>query len=262
MTTIIRHESWIAEGSSATLDTAIDSAKADVLAYQDADTENYHAIDIYDLPRRGHWRVFSLKAASDLSIDEVIDLCCSRSETEIPDQQIINADTQSGDIYCTPVGMLRYGASELAQRSVNADRIMCEPSLLRNYILGEPINASDHPEDAQAAPVHYSGIVSALAEASREVDYYLALITNTPLSVAVPHIIRDATCRIARYRLARYEEGAEEESRVYRDYKMTIKMLEDVADKKRMIKGLEPLQTGADDSKRTAYIVKAPKAVY
>ncbi len=260
MATIIRHESWIAEGSSVTLDAAISGAKADVAGYQDADTENFHAIDIYDLPRRGHWRVFSLAATKALSIDEVIDLCCGNDKDS--DLQLINADTQSGGVYCTPVGMLRYGAAELAQRSVNADSIMCEPALLRNYILGEQIDQAENPIDYDAAPIHYSGIVSALDEASREIDFYLSMIVNTPLIGAVPHIIRDAACRIARYRLARYEEGTEAESRVYRDYKLTIKMLEAVADGKRTIQGLINEDEIADDAQSTQYLVRAPKAVY
>lgn len=258
MTTIIRHESWIAEGSSVTLESAIDAAKTDLTGYQAADPENYHAIDIYDLPRRGHWRVFSELAASELSIDDVIDLCCAVSG----EYQIINADTQGGGVYCTPVGMLMYGAAELAQRSVNIDTVMVNPVVLRNYILGDAITAENYPDDFPLLPAHYSVIVTALEEASREIDLYLSRLTVTPLSGAVPALIRDIACRIARYRLARYEEGTEAESRVYRDYKMDIERLSDIAAGKLPVVGLDPLPVAGDTKPSGAFAYKGPEAVF
>jgi phage gp36-like protein len=252
--TIIRHESWVSPASTTTLETAIAAAKIDVLARQTADPTNYHAVDVYDLPRRGLWRVFSLLAVADLGIEEVIDLCCCDT-----DHNIINGDTSGGGVYCTPVGMLRYGAAELSQRSVNADDVMCNPVVLRDYILG---SASNIPEpDAALAPVQYAVIVTALEEASREVDYWIARITTTPLITAVPVVLRDITCRIARYRLARYEEGSEETSRVYRDYKQSVQMLHDLSVGKAELPDLpKPVTDTPVTSSR--YAVRAPESIY
>lgn len=254
MATIIRHESWVAQGATTTLDAALSTAKADVAARQAADAGNYHAVDVYDLPRRGLWRVFSLRAVSDLGIAEVIDLCCIAN-----DHNIINGDTSGGGVYCTPVGMLRYGAAELSQRSVNADDVMCDPDALRGYILGDVADLT--APDSDRAPVQYAVIVDALTEASREIDYWVSRITTTPLAGAVPVVLRDIACRIARYRLARYEDGSEETSRVYRDYRQSVAMLRDLAEGKASLPDLPPLPV-ATNAPTGRYAVRAPESIY
>lgn len=252
MATIIRHESWISPASTIAAHAAIDSARLDVATYQLADPTNYHAVDVYDLPRSGHWRVFSQLAVTDLVIDEVINLCCAANI-----HNIINADTTTGGYYCTPTGMLKYGAAELSQRSINADEMMLEPDLLRNYILGDLSELSE--AHLKKATAQFGAIVSALDEASREIDYWIARITTTPLSNAVPIIIRDITCRIARYRLARYEYGDVDDSRVYRDYKQAVDMLRDLADGKATIPEFNQPPTANNNSR---YAVIAPTAYY
>lgn len=253
MATIIRHESWVAQGATTTLDEALTTARADVAARQAADAGNYHAVDVYDLPRRGLWRVFSLAAVAALGIAEVIDLCCTPN-----DHQIINGDTSGGGVYCTPVGMLRYGAAELSQRSVNVDDVMCSPDALRAYILGDVADMVQ--PDAVRAPIQYAVIVDALTEASREIDYWIARITTTPLAGAVPVVLRDIACRIARYRLARYEDGDEDNSRVYRDYRQSVAMLRDLAEGKASLP-LPPLPTTTTTTSGR-YSVRAPAPVY
>ena len=160
--------------------------------------------------------------------------------------------------YCSTADMLRFGAAELSQRSVNINDEMVSPDVLESYIESGTLPADQAEADLLVKQI--SVIDAAIEEASREIDFYLSMIATTPLQSAVPHIIRDAACRIARYRLARYEEGTESESRVYRDYKLTIAMLKDVADGKRNIPGL------ADDALENAesiyYSVKAPEAIY
>lgn len=252
MATIIRHESWIAETSTLAEHDAIDRARLEVASYQANDPNNYHAVDVYDLPRRGHWRVFSLLAVEALQIEEVINLCCTVNQ-----HQIINADTTSGAYYCTPAGMLQYGSAELAQRAVNADERMANHDLLRGYILGD--FGGLEGEELNLCIRAFAVVSAALGEASREVDYWMARITTTPLTTAVPLVIRDITCRIARYRLARYETGDKAESRVYRDYCLSIDMLRDIATG---VTALPELGSKTEGAGAGRYAVIAPAARY
>ncbi|MDD5395237.1 MAG: DUF1320 family protein [Thiothrix sp.] len=167
-------------------------------------------------------------------------------------------DQASGISYCTPVGMLRYGAAELAQRSVNADETMVSPDLLRRYITGADMSG-DGAQDVENAILSYWSIAQALGESTREIDRYLCSVATVPL-VTVPMEIRDICCRIARYRLARYETGKEDESRVYRDYRLDIAYLRDVSTGKAAVNGLN--NTSAGNSAFRGYAVIAPTAIY
>lgn len=167
-------------------------------------------------------------------------------------------ESASAISYCTPVGMGRYGYAELAQRSVNADESMVNPDSLRRYTTGADM--SDMPDEDQQAVIRaYWSIAQALGEATREIDQYLAAVTTTPLATPPPHI-RDMCCRIARYRLARYEHGSTDESRVYRDYKHDIDYLTLVSTGKLTVPGLMP--SAAPTAAFRGYAVVAPTAIY
>ncbi|MEB4590023.1 phage protein Gp36 family protein [Candidatus Thiothrix sp. Deng01] len=167
-------------------------------------------------------------------------------------------ESASSISYCTPVGMGRYGYAELAQRSVNVDEAMANPDSLRRYTTGADV--SDMPDSEQQQVIRaYWSIAQALGEATREIDQYLSAITMTPLSSPPPHI-RDMCCRIARYRLARYEHGSTDESRVYRDYKQDIEYLSNVATGKLPLPGIDT--SAAKPAAFRGYAVIAPTAIY
>lgn len=167
-------------------------------------------------------------------------------------------ESASAISYCTPVGMLRYGSAELAQRSVNVDETMVSPGVLRQYITGADMTNTDADETTKAIRAYWS-IAAALGEATREIDRYLSAVATVPL-VAIPMEIRDVCCRIARYRLARYETGNVDESRVYRDYKLDIEWLKEVRDGKSTVNGINDIPPVVAGFR--AYSVVAPKSIY
>lgn len=254
MPTVIRHENWIIEGGSISLSEAIDQAKIDVEAYQSSDSVNYHAIDIYNLPDRNVWRIFSESAAISLNVNQVINPIASPVTYTL---QTATA-TANGNNYCSVQMMLRYGVSELSQRSVNANDVMVEPDVLE-LLIRDGISPADLEENTRAW--QQLGVINAaIEEASREIDSYLSALTATPLSM-IPAQISAVCTRIARYRLARYEEGTEAESRVYRDYKLDLEYLQKLVDGKLILRELPPIVVTTTQTSG-AYAVRAPAGIY
>lgn len=167
-------------------------------------------------------------------------------------------ESASAISYCTVQGMARYGFNELAQRTANADELMVLPETLRLYVTGGDVSGLDESEQKKAISAYWA-IAQALTESSGEIDQYLGVIYPAPLQV-IPRNIRDIACRIARYRLARYESGSEQESRVYRDYVLDVEYLKQVATGKMPVAGLD--NTSAVNPAFRGYAVIAPTAIY
>lgn len=72
-----------------------------------------------------------------------------------------------------------------------------------------------------------SRITTALADAQNEIDSYVGVVASLPLTT-VPLVLRNAACRIARYRLDSYNPR----EHVRRDYEDTVKWLEKIAEGK------------------------------
>ena len=253
MAIVIRHETWISEGSSADLNAVLATAETDADSYQSGDTTNLHAVDVYNLPDREVWRVFSAYAATQLGVARRLQPVASPVTYTLQ-----SANTGNSTNYSTVQMMLRYGASELTQRSVNADDTMVSPDVLE-ALIRDGVSPTDADESDRAW--QQLGVIStAIEEASREIDSYLSALTATPLST-IPAQISAVCTRIARYRLARYEEGTESESRVYRDYKLDLEYLQKLVDGKLILRELPPIVVTATQTSG-AYAVRAPTGIY
>lgn len=162
--------------------------------------------------------------------------------------------------YCIPSDMSRYGYAELAQRSVNADEAMVSPATLQRYVTGDDLATLAELELKRVIRAFWS-IAQAIGEATREIDQFLSGVVATPLE-AVPPNIRDICCRIARYRLARYDHGNTDESRVYRDYKQDTDYLSKVAEGKILLSGTNNNTSAGVNLAFRGYAFVAPTAIY
>ena len=159
----------------------------------------------------------------------------------------------------------KIGYDELGQRASNANAALINPRLMQ--LIVESGDYSDFTQnDIANAQNGISAINEALEEASREIDVYLASAVNLPLTTISNQII-DICCRIARYRVARYESGSEDESRIYRDYINELERLKLFATGKLAISGLIGYQP--DNTQNTnavaayrSYAVIAPVQSY
>lgn len=82
-------------------------------------------------------------------------------------------------------------------------------------------------DDPDATAANDALIQSALDEAQSEVDSYVGMVADLPLS-STPLVLKNAVCRIARYRLDAYSPR----DNVRQDYDDVIKWLEKLVDGK------------------------------
>lgn len=159
----------------------------------------------------------------------------------------------------------KIGYDELSQRASNANAALINPRLMQLIVDSGDYSAFAQNDIANAQN-GITAINEALEEASREIDVYLASAVNLPLATISNQIV-DICCRIARYRIARYESGSEDESRIYRDYINELERLRLFATGKLTISGLIGYQPDNTQNTNAAaayrsYAVLAPAQRY
>ena len=154
----------------------------------------------------------------------------------------------------------KYGWIELAQRASDLNAPLIIADILKADVMST--SGGYNQPDIDNAKNGVAIINAAIKEACNTIDSYVSAVLALPLNSVGDHL-KDIACRIARYRLARFESGTESDSRIYRDYKEAIDFLQSVASGKVSASSITGVQVAVNGSASfRAYRSIAPNTIY